>query len=179
MTEAKVKSNSVMTVKQMDGKLVFTFLGAGEFTFDPDKASAENRARAMMHGFKQRIADGAALSRDTTTGLAATPEEKMAEARKIAEHYESGSTDWALKVAEGGAADGTWLTKALVALGKAATVEEAMEKVVALAGKKFGGETGKARKALLADPKVAKAVLDLKAAAIKADSSADSMLDEI
>ena len=122
MTEAKVKSNSVMTVKQMDGKLVFAFLGAGEFAFDPDKASAENRARAMMYGFKQRIADGAALSRDTETGKAATPEEKMAEARKIADHYMTGSTDWALKVAERQEGDGTWLAKALVALGKAAGV---------------------------------------------------------
>ena len=179
MTEAKVKSNSVMTVKQMDGKLVFTFLGAGEFTFDPDKASAENRARAMMHGFKQRIADGAALSRDTETGKAATPEEKMAEAQKIADHYMTGSTDWALKVAERQEGDGTWLAKALVHLGKAATVEEAASKVLKLAEAKFGGEIGKARKALQADPKVAKAILDCKAAAIKPYSSADSMLDEI
>lgn len=95
----KVKSNSVTTVTYLDGKLVFGFAGQPSFTFDPDKVSAQNRARAMMHGFEQRIRDGGALGRDKETGASATPEEKREAMLRIAEHLMSGSDEWALKVA--------------------------------------------------------------------------------
>jgi hypothetical protein len=97
--QSKPKANSTITHRVFDRKVIFTVLGAGEFTFDPDKVSAENRSRAMYHGFIQRISDGGALSRNTETGKPATPEDKMARMKRIAEHLESGATEWALRAA--------------------------------------------------------------------------------
>ena len=99
MTNEKTKSNSVTTVTYLDGKLVFGFAGLPAFTFDPDKVSAVNRARAMMHGFEQRIRDGGAQRRDAETGASATPEQKREAMLRIAEHLMSGGDEWALKVA--------------------------------------------------------------------------------
>lgn len=94
--QSKPKANSVVTHSMQDGKVVFNVLGAGSFAFDPDKASAENRARAMIHGFVQRISDGAARLRDTKTGASASVEEKFAMMKRIADHYQSGATEWRL-----------------------------------------------------------------------------------
>lgn len=94
--QQKPKANSVVTHSMQDGKIVFNVLGAGSFAFDPDKASAENRARAMIHGFVQRISDGAARLRDTKTGQSATASDKMAYMKRIADHYQSGATEWRL-----------------------------------------------------------------------------------
>ena len=73
--QTKAKANSTITHSMQDGKIEFRVLNAGSFSFDPDKVSAENRARAMIHGFVQRISDGGALSRkdlDDMTPFVAT-----------------------------------------------------------------------------------------------------------
>jgi hypothetical protein len=95
------KENTFTAVTIVDGKLVFSFPHAGlaSFTFDPDKASAANRSRAMKMGFKQRISNGAALSRDTETGESASSVDKRAAMLRLAEHLESGSDEWELRVA--------------------------------------------------------------------------------
>lgn len=132
----KVKSNSVTTVTYLDGKLVFGFQGQPSFTFDPDKVSAANRARAMMHGFEQRIRDGGALGRDKETGASATPEEKREAMLRIAEHLMSGSDEWALKVAAPKKDDPGLLLGAIArATGKdAAGVEALLEATMAKRG---------------------------------------------
>ena len=119
MTNEKVKSNSVTTVTYLDGKLVFGFSGLDAFTFDPDKVSAVNRARAMMHGFEQRIRDGGALGRDAETGASATPEQKREAMLRIADHLMAGGDEWALKVAAPKKDDpGLLLAAIMRALGK-------------------------------------------------------------
>lgn len=119
MTNEKTKSNSVTTVTYLDGKLVFGFAELGAFTFDPDKVSAVNRARAMMHGFEQRIRDGGALVRDAETGASATPEQKREAMLRIAEHLMAGGDEWALKVAAPKRDDpGLLLAAIMRALGK-------------------------------------------------------------
>jgi len=97
--QTKPKSNSTITSTIIEGRVEFTVLNAGKIVFDPNKVSAENRARAMMHGFVQRISDGGALSRNPDTGLPATPADKLARMQRIADHLMSGATEWALKVA--------------------------------------------------------------------------------
>jgi len=102
MENGKVKSNSTITCVQMDGKLDFTVLGAGKFTFDPDRVSAVNRARAMIHGFRQRISDGGALSRNPDTGKPASPADKLARMMRISDHLMSGSDVWELSAGSPG-----------------------------------------------------------------------------
>lgn len=180
--QPKMRANAVVQVLKLDGKLVFRVKGVEEvITFDPDKCSAENRARAMIHGFTQRISDGAALSRDTTTGQPATPEAKHARMKMIADHYMSGSTEWALKVAAPRVAgfDAGFAVRAIIHAGinKAATPDD-VEALVALTIK-----TGKAAdrdgalKFWCTTDKVIAAMTELKAAA--APKGADDTLAEM
>lgn len=183
MTEEKVKSNSVVTVARDNGCLVFRVRDAGEVRFDPDKVSAENRARAMYHGFEQRIRDRAAINRDTETGLPATPAVKFAELKRMVEHLESGTTDWELRKAAGGGVrgDGTYLARALVRIGKAADVTDGERMIDAFAEKKYGGDRKAASAALVGQASVKKAIGELKAedAAKAADRSSDDLLSEL
>ena len=119
----KIKSNSTINCVQMDGKLEFTVLGAGKFTFDPDKVSAVNRARAMIHGFRQRISDGGALSRNPETGKPATPADKLAKMMRISDHLMSGSDVWEMAAGAPGLDAGLILLAIMRVFGK--TLEQA------------------------------------------------------
>src|SRR5271170_4056415 len=123
--QTKAKSNSVITHSLSEsGDITFYVKGAGEFTLSLASVSAENAAKAMRHGFVQRIADAAAMSRNTTTGQAASPADKMAAMRRLADHYMSGSVDWSPARAEGkaGGLDQVILAAVVEATGK--TTEE-------------------------------------------------------
>lgn len=179
-TEAKVRANAVVTMVKLDNKLIFTVKGVTEkLEFDIDKASAENRARAMVHGFKQRISDGAALSADTETGKAASPEAKFARMKSLVDHYMSGSTEWAIRVAAPQGFDAGFIVRAIIhaAINGAKTPVD-VEALVALTIK-----TGKAtdRDAALkfwaGTDKVVKAIAELKASA--APKGADDVLAEM
>ncbi|MDE2097556.1 MAG: hypothetical protein KGL39_09945 [Patescibacteria group bacterium] len=102
--ETKRKSNSVVTVSPFDStsrEITFNVMGAGEVVLHIDSVHAENLAYAALHGFKQRISDAAALSRNPTNGQPASPENKRAAMQALVDHYESGSADWSVKRASG------------------------------------------------------------------------------
>lgn len=101
-TELKKRANAIAAYGVVDGILTWDFGPIGKVTLNPDKVSAVNRARAMVFGLKQRVADCAALSRDTSTGASATAEEKFAEMKRMAAHLESGSDLWELRAATEG-----------------------------------------------------------------------------
>lgn len=131
----KAKSNSTITSRRVDGKIEFTVLGAGKFEFDPDKASAENRSRAMYHGWNQRIADGGALSRNPENGQPATPADKLARMQRLAEHYESGTTEWKLVPSADPEAGAGLVIRAMIRLGKATDVDHANARIAAASAK--------------------------------------------
>jgi hypothetical protein len=62
-----------------------------------DEVHADNIAWAAVHGFKRRVADGAALSCDTATGKSATWAAKRESMAEIVDHLESGSAEWDLR----------------------------------------------------------------------------------
>lgn len=159
--QTKAKANSTITHSMQDGKIEFRVLNAGSFTFDPDKVSAENRARAMIHGFVQRISDGGALSRNPDTGLPATPADKMARMQRIADHLMSGATEWALRVAAAGQPDsGLTLMGIMRALGiDLETAEARLAKMAA----KLGVDRAACIKRLGEAPDVIKAIGEIKA----------------
>lgn len=188
----KKRANSAAIFTVQDGKLTWDYGPLGKAVFDPNKASAENRARAMLHGFKQRIGDKAALEADPATGKT-SPAEKLAKQLQIIEHLESGSTDWNMK-AGGGGGNVSYVTRALVRLGvysgtdvsdptKALAFIKSLAdsphpKIVALG---FKGQTGKVRDWLERSTKIAEAI-----EAIKAEERAsapavdpDALLEEI
>lgn len=69
----------------------FTFTGQAPVVFDEARASAENNDHARTHGWKQRLADAAALDKG------ATPAEKRAATAELAEYYMGGEVAWARK----------------------------------------------------------------------------------
>lgn len=181
---AKPKSNSVVThTLAEDGcTLTFKVRGAGEFVFDVMTASAENQHRAAIHGFVQRISDGAAIARNTDTGRPATPEEKMARMQAIAAHYASGGKEWGMPRGGNGSTGGAKervniVVRALAAL-QGVSVGEALEVVRARAEK--GRVTTKAYLARLATAQaVIDKVVELRAAEAKADADGDGLLADL
>lgn len=63
---------------------------------DMTKVSTANTRWAAVHGFKRRVADGAALERNKATGLSASWADKRAEMQAIVDHLESGTDQWRL-----------------------------------------------------------------------------------
>ena len=177
--QTKAKANSTITHSMQDGKIEFRVLNAGSFSFDPDKVSAENRARAMIHGFVQRISDGGALSRNPDTGLPATPADKMARMQRIADHLMSGATEWALRVAAAGQPD-SGLT--LMGIMRALKLDlDATERFLAKLMTKWELDRTATIKRLGESPDVVQAIGDIKAerAASQTKVNASSLLDEI
>lgn len=191
----KKRVNSIITVSRFDNKLTFAFAGVGQFVFDPDKVSAENRARAMMHGFEQRIRDAAALSVDRDTGRSATAQAKHDAALRIAEHLMSGSTDWAIRVAASAGPDAGLTIQAMIRaftktidgvrtiLGKewhpeldpVAEVEEAL--AATMAKRKI--DRAAALKLWANSKQVAQAILDIKRERADAGADAEDLLAEM
>ena len=173
----KKRANSIITVTRWDNKLKFAFTGVGEFTFDPDKVSAENRARAMVHGFEQRVRDAAALSADRDTGKSASPTAKFDAAKRIADHLMSGATEWNLKPAATGGLDAGLVIMAIMRVFKK-TLDEA-ETVVTTTMSKKGIERTAALKLWANSKQVAAAMLEIKTERLNTTEDADDLLDEI
>lgn len=173
----KKRVNSIITVTRWDNKLKFAFTGVGDFTFDPDKVSAENRARAMIHGFEQRVRDAAALSVDRDTGKSASPTAKFEAAKRIADHLMSGATEWNLKPAATGGLDAGLVIMAIMRVFKK-TLDEA-ETVIATTMSKKGIERTAALKLWANSKQVAAAMLEIKTERLNTTEDADDLLDEI
>lgn len=107
--QPKAKSNSVVTSSYdlASGIITITVLGLGDagiIKFDARTVSgaasydglSENGKRALVHGFLQRLSDRAAIQRDSVTGQSATPGEKFAAIKALADHYAQGG-GWELK----------------------------------------------------------------------------------
>jgi len=174
--QTKPKSNSIITHSMQDGKIEFVVKDAGKLVFDMDKVSAQNRARAMIHGFVQRISDGGALSRNPETGKPATPEDKLARMARLADHLMSGSTEWAIKAQASAGPDSGLIVRAMVHAGLGADVE-AIEALLAKTQIKRELDRAASLKLWAGTDKVLKAIAELKAAA--APKGADDLLAEM
>ena len=131
MTQAKAKTNSVVTTEWSGDILTINVLGAGlddqglpqdrALMFDRTLAAQLCRDQAERHGWTQRICDRAAISKDPKTGKAARPADKFAVMEELVRHYESGKSEWRLA---GSGAEGTLLFRALCNIRPAKTPEQ-------------------------------------------------------
>lgn len=174
----KARAGSVISVTRMDGKLIFNVAGAGSLTLDPDKVSAENRSRAMYHGFEQRVRDAGALLRNTDNGATASPADKLASMQRIVEHLMSGATEWAIKATADGGTDSGLTIMALMRV-KGWDIDQANSQIEKIALAK-----GIERKDVLANlaknPDIIRAVGDIKAErAAKSAVDASDLLGEM
>lgn len=120
---AKERSNSVITTQVDAHSRTITFNvknapGTGMLVLHLNNVHAANLDYAAFHGFKQRISDAAAIERNSETGLPASPGDKLAAMTALVEHYESGSPDWATRVART-ASEGGLLLQSLMRMGVA------------------------------------------------------------
>jgi hypothetical protein len=166
------RANQVVAFTQADNVLTFTVAGQPPIEFDMDKAHAALRIRAEVHGWKQRLSDKAAMSRDTKTGAAASPAEKAAAIRALAEYYMSGASEWNMRGAAGGRkSESAWIIEALIDL------DLYSEERIATAAAKYEMTVDAYLARLATTDRVAKRVAELKHGA--SDLDADEMLDDL
>jgi hypothetical protein len=131
MTQAKAKSNSVVTTQWSGCILTINVLGAqmvggkptdAALMFDMEKASIANREAAERHGWTQRLCDRAAKGRDPKTGQSASAALKYAAIEELINYYEGGDVPW--KMSGGGSGDGGMLLTALCRLRPNLTVDQ-------------------------------------------------------
>lgn len=172
------KANAVIQVQQTEaGNILVAVAGVGSITMDMTKVHADNKAYAAFHGFKQRLVDAAALSRDTTNGATASPADKFAAIKELVDHYEGGSPDWSRQSAGGGASS---ITLEAIATIQGLTYEVAEERVARMADAKFGGDTRKCLAYLRTGAKVAEEIERIRKARMPAPKlDADEALAEL
>ena len=100
--QTKPKANSVITHAVDNGVIHFNVRDAGSVALDIGSLSDAVRHRAMVHGMIQRISDAAAIARNPLTGLAASPQDKLAAMSRLVDHYMTGTDEWRMTGAGGG-----------------------------------------------------------------------------
>ena len=82
MSDSIQKKDIKVTVES-NGTLVLTFRHGEVLRIHPESLAPEIQRAAMLHGLKQKLVDAAAISRDTTTGRAATIATKFDAVKEI------------------------------------------------------------------------------------------------
>lgn len=141
----EVKKASTIESTITDLVLVLTFSNGKTIEIDANTLSPDIQKQAMMHGLKQKLADAAAISRNTETGRAASVEDKFAAVEEVANRLKA-NEGWN-KVREGGGQSGGLLLRALCELMPRKTREELAEWLA--------GKTDKERAALRASETIA------------------------
>lgn len=177
--ETKTKKGATIQAAIADGRLTITVAGHEPLVVTGEALSEANRAYAILHGMKQRIVDAAAIARDTTTGLAATPAEKYEAMRELVAHYMSGAEAWSPTRTGGGAKGGDGgVTLRAMAKVRGVPVDVLKGQVEAAAAKR--GMTTKAYYAIVATyPDIAAEIAAMKAAGQGAGATAADLLDEL
>jgi hypothetical protein len=160
-----MKANSVIETSIVGDQLALKFSNGAELFVDPAVLSESIKQSAMLHGFKQKLCDAAAMSRDPETGKPATVEMKYAAVKEVYDRLFSG--EWNA-TREGGGSTGGLLYRALCQIYAASKTPEEIKVWL-------DAKTDAERKALRESKKIAKVIdslrpVDKKAAAIDADA---------
>lgn len=177
MSEVKMKSNATMAVEidQPNNRITFSVRDVGDIVLDMTALSPDVLAYAAYHGMKQRIADAAAMSRNPDTGAPATPQDKFDAMQALVAHYATGTSEWAVRVASGGAAKPSGLTLRALADVQGLDIATMRSRLEALAERK-ATTTAALLRELAKAPAVAKRIAELKAAS---SPDADELLGEL
>lgn len=159
-----MKANSVIETVVNGDKLTLKFSNGAEIFVDPAALSESIKEAAMIHGFKQKLCDAAAMSRDPETGKPATVEQKFAAVKEVYDRLFSG--EWNA-TREGGQSGGL-LYRAMCKLYEGRKTPEYIKEWL-------DAKTDAEKKGLRENKKVAKIIeslrpVDKKAAAIDSDA---------
>lgn len=149
----KPRSNSIITHTLLGNTLTFHVKDVGEIKMNVSELHPDITFRAMVHGLVQKVGDAAALSRDTQTGKAATPEEKFNAMKNVVDNIIEGQ--WNAKRVGGSrtSTDTELLIRAIVEY-KGLDAEAVTERVKGLGLKD--------RKALMAAPGIREIIARLR-----------------
>ena len=162
----ETKRTPVIQATIADSTLVLAFQNGEHITLDPATMSQDIREQAMLHGFKQKLVDAAAISRDPETGRSATVQDKFNAVAEVFNRLTAGQ--WNATREGGGQVKGGVLVEALCRLYPAKPREGLVEFVAA--------KTDKEKAALRKNPKVAAIIAQIKA---EKDSDSDDDSDEL
>ena len=153
-----------------NGTLVLTFRHGEVLRIHPESLAPEIQRAAMIHGLKQKLVDAAAISRDTTTGRAATISTKYDAVREIFDRITHATApSWNNPRAGGAGGQGGLLARA-IARYKNVPVEAAKAYLDRL--------TDAQKQALRVDHRIAAIINELRAESAKpAGIDADALLD--
>lgn len=160
--------NVTMEAGQLAGRLRFNCINGTEITINVTDLPPEVIAEALAHGLKQKTIDAAAIPCDPETGRSASPDDKIAAMREVAERL---PRQWNA-TREGGGATGGLLLRALAELYP----EKSRETLEAFLAKR----TDKEKAALRADPRIADIIVRIKAASAKVTTvDTAALMDEL
>jgi hypothetical protein len=144
---------------------------AGEIVVTLGNLSDNIIEQLAMHGLKQKICDAAAIPRDTETGRSATPQEKFAAMRRVADSLLAG--EWGVKRGDGDGSSGqSLLFRALQRLYPTMAPDAVRAKIAAWDKKQ--------QAAMRKHPKIAAIILEIQAeSAASGDIDTDAMLAEL
>ena len=152
-----------------NGTLVLTFRHGEVLRVHPESLNPEIQRAAMLHGLKQKLVDAAAISRDTTTGRAATIVTKFDAVKEIFDRITGEKPSWNKHRAGGAGGQGGLLARA-IARYKSAPVEAAKTYLERL--------TDAQKQALRVDPRIATIINELRAESAKPTGiDTDALLD--
>lgn len=148
--------------------LILEFANGQMLTLDTAKLAQEIKQQAMMHGFKQKLVDAAAISRNTDTGRPASVDDKYQAVKTVFDRLLAG--EW--NAIREGQTTGGLLLNALTRLYPEKTADALREWL----GTKSDAEKTAMRK----NPKVAAMIETIRAESGKAANvDTDALLDEL
>ena len=160
MANDTTQKKDIEAAVENDGTLVLTFRHGEVLRVNPETLNPEIQRAAMLHGLKQKLVDAAAISRDTTTGRAATIATKFDAVKEIFDRI-TGANGWPAwnKPRAGGAGGQGGLLARAIARYKSVPVEAAKAYLERL--------TDAQKQALRVDPRIATIIHDLRAESAK------------
>ena len=160
MTTTTTKKDIEATVGD-DGTLILEFRHGETLRLHPESLTPEIQRAALLHGLKQKLVDAAAISRDTTTGRAATIVTKYDAVKEIFDRITGagGETPSWNKPRAGGAGGQGGLLARAIARYKNVEVSAAKAYLDRL--------TDAQKQALRVDPRIATIINELRAESAK------------
>ena len=155
-----------------DGSLLLEFRHGETLRLHPESLNPEIQRAAMLHGLKQKLADAAAISRDTATGRAATIVTKFDAVKEIFDRLTGANGSWPSwnKPRAGGAGGQGGLLARAIARYKGVEVSAAKAYLDRL--------TDAQKQALRVDPRIATIINELRLESAKpAGIDTDALLD--
>jgi len=112
MTTTTTKKDIEATIAG-DGTLTLEFRHGETLTLHPEALNPEIQRAALLHGLKQKLVDAAAISRDITTGRAATIQTKFNAVKEIFDRITGENPSWNKPRAGGAGGQGGLLARAI------------------------------------------------------------------